>query len=189
MTGARMDELTAGSRTTSIAAAVVMTLGLIIVVYGIVVGDLARSLGGACLTMPALMLLALIAIRRWTTDTTQERANLAEAQRATDEEHMRYVAAQAALLTESQRLQRDAAYEREQLKARLAAERAAMQEALEERRATIMCEAMEATVKMLLDGDLTAEPSKTHGKVMQFPTQLPARPRQESARDRGATRG
>ena len=182
-----MEELTAGTRTTALAATVFITLGVLLAAYGAITGDLKRTLGGTCLTMPAVTLLALTAVRRWTTDTSAERGRLSEAQRAAEAERMRYVAAQAALLVEHQRLQRDTASDRAQITARLESERAAMREAFEEQRAALVCQTMEATVKMLHDGEFSGEP-EAHGKVMQFPIQE-ARPRRESARDHGATRG
>ena len=173
-----MEELTAGSRTTAFAAATVMTLGIATAVYGVIVGDLARSLGGACLAMPALTLLALIAIRRWITDTTRERVALADSQKAADDERLRHVAAQAAHMVEQQRFQRDVAAERQQIAARLEVERAAMDAKFEMQRSAIMVEALEATALMLRDGKFVREP-QVHGKVMQFPKQQEVRARQE----------
>ncbi|WP_328721789.1 hypothetical protein OHT52_21360 [Streptomyces sp. NBC_00247] len=186
-----MNDLTAGTRTTTLVAAVITTLGAALMTYGITVGDTARCLGGVGLTMPALTFIALVAVRRWVTDTSRERASLADAQRAADAERMRYVAAQAAQLAEAQRLRRDVAAERAQLAARLDAERAAMQDVFEEQRATLVSETMETTVQMLRDGAFVAEQTEDHGhaKVMQFPLQQAARPRPEATRDRGATRG
>lgn len=174
-----MEELTAGTRTTALTATILIALGVLLAAYGAITGDLKRTLGGTCLAMPAVTLLALIAVRRWTTDTSAERARLGEAQRAAGAERMRYVAAQAAALLEQQRHQRDVASEREQMTVRLETERAAMRAGFEEQRAALVCQTVEDTVKLLRDGKFREEPEQ-HGKVMQFPKQQPARPRHEA---------
>ncbi|MFD3917193.1 hypothetical protein [Streptomyces sp. NPDC058603] len=173
-----------------------------VVLYGVAQNDLARSLGGACLTMTALTLIALVSIRKWTSDTYSERNRLADATREADQEKMRLVAAAAAQEAEIQRIRRDAVAAREQLEARLTAERQAMHEQLEAERkamreqlevdrARITCEAMEAAFALLPGMLAEQKRSATRGgAVIGFPTQAHQRADSESsARDHGATRG
>lgn len=167
-----------------------MMAGFGLVLLGIVLDDIARSLGGAVLVMTAAILLFLSAVKGWTTDTQAERARLADATREADAEHMRYVAAQAALAVERQRVQRDAAAEREHNAARLAAERTALRDQFEEERAQLICKTMETTVHLYRAGMLDDKPEPAHAKVIDLlPHQEPARHRAaESTHDRGATR-
>lgn len=182
--GDEMD-LTAGTRTTVVSGAIVLAVGLAIVLWGVITNDIARSVGGVCLTMTSLTLSACVAIRGWVTNTGAERARLGDSQRETDADRMRYVAAQAALEVERQRLQRDAAAEREQLTARLKVERDAMRTSFEEERAKLIVDTFEAAVKMVVRDRLLEEgrPETGHGRVIDFPAQ-PAAER-EQARERG----
>lgn len=164
-----------------------MAAGMAVVLYGVAQNDLARSLGGACLTMTALTLIALVSIRKWTTDTRAERARLADATREADTERSRSFAARAAMEVERERMGRDVASEREQLEARLKTERAAMRKELEEERARIVSETLEAAFRMI--PGLVAE-QKADGTVIGFPTQGQlARPRAEESHGRGHGRG
>lgn len=151
-----------------------MTVGISVVLYGVAVNDLARSLGGACLTMTALTLLALVAIKRWITDTSAERTRLADATREQDSERVRLFALQAALEQERQRLLRDAAADREQNAARLEAERASLREQFEDERAALMCESVETAYAMFKAGLLDA-PRAASVAVLSFPDQSPQR--------------
>lgn len=179
-----MDDLTAGTRTTAVAAAAVMFTGMAIIVYGVVVNDLARSLGGACLTMTALTLIALVAIRKWVTNTAAERARLAEATREVEAERLRYVAGQAAQEQESTRLRRDAAVQVRRAARQLEVERAAMAVEFEEKRAALICRTFEATYRLAREDRIESEREQhEHATVVQFPDQELAR-----VRERGISR-
>ncbi|KAF2774688.1 DUF3147 family protein [Streptomyces sp. OM5714] len=174
-------DLAEGTRTTAVAAAVTLLGGLAVIVYGIIRHNLAWSLGGACLTMPVLTLIALVVVRRWIVDTRQERIALSIAQRHAEGQRTRYIALEAALENEHGRLVRDMAAERAQMAARLQAERDAMEAEFEERKATLICETMEATVRMFRGGKFAPEtPAK--GNLIRFPEKLPA---QERSREHG----
>lgn len=182
-------DLTAGTRATAVSAAVVMAAGMAVVLYGVAKNDLARSLGGACLTMTAVTLIALVSIRKWTTNTDAARSRLSDATREADNERTRYIAAQAALEVERQRVQRDAASDREQMAVRLASEQAAMQEQFEDDRATLVCETMEQTVLMYRAGAFDPPSQHDRGRVIGFPDRLVQQAAAaERARDHGATR-
>lgn len=180
--GGTMDDLTAGTRTTAVTAAAVMFTGMAIIVYGVVVNDLARSLGGACLTMPALTLVALVVIRRWVTNTAAERERLAQATREVEAERLRYVAGQAAQEQESTRLRRDAAAAIDRAQRQVEVEREAMEVAFEERRAKLICDTVQATYLLAREDRIDLE-QQAHARVVQFPMQEQAR-----ARERGVSR-
>ncbi|MFJ9029752.1 hypothetical protein ACIRQP_14710 [Streptomyces sp. NPDC102274] len=137
--------------------------------------------------MTALTLIALVAIRSWTTDTREERQRLADAQREADTERSRSVASQAALEVERSRIQRDAAAEWARIEARLQTERQAMRAQLEEERAKMACESLETAFRMINAGLFEDRPAG-HGKVIGFPSHA-ARAREEAAcdRDRGVS--
>lgn len=166
-----------------------MTLGMGVVLYGVAVNDLSRSLGGACLTMTALTLIALISIRRWITNTADERRRLADATREADAERMRCTAVRAALELERQRVERDAEAAAEHMAARLAAERAAMWDQFEADRAALICESLDTAMRLVLSGKLDGSAGTTgRGTVIGFPMPVHQRA-SDSSRDRGATRG
>ncbi len=78
--------------------------GLSVVLYGIVHDDLARALGGGCLTIAALAIVALVLIRQWIVDTSAERHALIKAQAQAQGEYSRYIALEAALEAGPRRL-------------------------------------------------------------------------------------
>ncbi|MFC9847741.1 hypothetical protein ACFWFF_01325 [Streptomyces sp. NPDC060223] len=172
-------DLTAGTKATAVSAVAVMAGGISVILYGIVRNDLARSLGGACLTMTALTLIAMVAIRRWTTDTGDERRILAASTREAQAERSRYVAAQAALENEQARLNRDMAAERARVAATLVAERRKMEAAFEEKRAQLATEAFTTGVQMERAGMLSPKKSEP-GNLIQFPQQERAAERERS---------
>jgi hypothetical protein len=155
--------------------------GIPVLLYGIWLDDTARSLGGACLVMASLILISLVLIHRWITDTTDERRILAAAQRQAAEERTRYIASQAALENEQARLNRDMAAERHRIAAQLIAERDALLVEFEERRAALVAETMEATVMMIRGGKFAPEEAPPRNNLIQFPKDLPA---QEPSRQR-----
>ncbi|WP_141724702.1 hypothetical protein [Streptomyces niveus] len=159
-----------------------------VVLYGVAVNDLSRALGGACLTMTTLTLIALVAIRRWTTNTDNERRRLADATREADNERMRYMAGLAALELERQRVQRDADADREHTAARLKVERAAMRDQFEADRAVLICESLDTAFHLVRSGAFEGPITTRRGTVIGFPAPITQRA-QETSRDRGATRG
>jgi hypothetical protein len=176
-----MDRATS-RKTTAATAAVVMVVGLSVILCSVIDDDLTRALGGACLTVSALTLLALVAIRTWITDTSEERRDLAAATREAQAEHTTYIAAKAALEGEQGRFARDMAAERARLAAMLRAEREALAAEFAEKRTQIECEAFELGWKMALSNK-RGEHAKTpaaQGEIIHFPTQQP-----ERARSRG----
>lgn len=167
----RMD-LTAGTRATAGAGAAVLAGGILVILYGVIRNDLARALGGACLSITALTLIALVVIRKWVTDTSDERRILAAAQREAQGERSRFIALRAGLENEQCRLARDMAAERAALTTRLAAEREAMADEFEERRAAYASETAEVFALMVHGGRFAPATSPT-GKVIHFPSQQP----------------
>ncbi|MFG3085061.1 hypothetical protein [Streptomyces parvulus] len=145
------------------------------IVYGIYRGDLARTLGGTCLMMPALTYIALALLRRWIADTRDERQRLAIAQRHAEGERTRFIALEAALENEHGRLIRDVAAERAQVQAQLAAEREAMRVEFDSHRAELVCETMEATVLMIRNNKFAPSATATaRGKLIRLTDRLPA---------------
>ncbi|MHB9857694.1 hypothetical protein [Streptomyces sp. YIM S03343] len=166
------------------AGAAVLLAGLSVITYGVITDDISRSVSGACLTMPALTLIALVMVRRWVSDTRDERRVLADARLAAEQERFRYVAGQAAQETEQGRMSQAQAAERARLTAQLKRERAAMQAEFEEQRASLISETMEATVLMFHDGKFTPD-MLPRGRVIRFPKQDPAAGQPERSRAHG----
>jgi hypothetical protein len=176
-----------GLRATAVAAAVMMLGGLSVLLHGVTYNSPARAIGGGCLSIVALMLVSMILLRRWITDTSNERRALGDAQRRAALQHDRYLAAEVALEAERGRLRRDMDAERVQLTARLEAEREALEAEFEERKATLIAETMEATVLMFRNGKFAPEqPARTN--LIRFPKQA-AEQSPASAQAQGGQRG
>lgn len=177
--------LTNGTRVVAGASGASVVGGLAVVLYGTLRDDLARAVGGTAVSLTALTVLALVLLRRWIVDTSNERRLLAATQREFVAERSRYFAAQAALEVEQGRLNRDMAAERAALDARLKAEREAMAVEFEEQRATLISETMEATVLMIHDGRLAPD-AQTQSKVIQLRAhQAQRHPERERSREHG----
>lgn len=178
---------TVSVRSANITAVASLAAGLGIAVYGTLNDDLPRTVAGSCLLTIALLLSALLSIRRWIIDAQSERHALARAIRDADDERTRYVAAQAALEMERQRVLRDAAIEREQGLARVKAAQEAMREKFEEERSQLICESLETAVKLVEGGLLEGRPEAAgHAKVIAMPAPTRQREAQrEGVRDGG----
>ncbi|MEV5942742.1 hypothetical protein [Streptomyces sp. NPDC051994] len=181
---------TAGTKGIAALAAVSLALGLALSGFGIARDDLARTVAGSCLMTTALLLSALLAIRRWIINAQVERYALSRSLRDTDDERARYMAAQAALEMERQRILRDAAAEREQSLVRLKAARAAMREQFEGERARLICQSLETAFELVQSGRMNPRRDASHAKIIDFPEQVQQAAQRESARprERDATR-
>ena len=159
-----------GTQAMAATAGTALVAGLAVVLYGTLRDDLARALGGTCVTLTALTVIALVLIRRWIVDTSEERRILAAAQREAERERSRYFAAQAALENEQGRLTRDRATERLADAARLKVERDAIAADFENRRGALIAETMEATMRMVRGGKLAPD-APASGTLIPFPHQ------------------
>jgi hypothetical protein len=176
-------QLTGGTRALTGTAGATVAGGLSAVLYGTLRNDIARAVGGTCVTLTALTVVALVLIRQWIRDTADDRRLLAAAQREAQAERSRYFAAQAALEVEQGRLARDRSAEQRADAARLKAEREVMASEFEERRAALIAETMEATVLMMRGGELNPPPS---GNLIPFPHQQAERqPERARSREHG----
>lgn len=158
---------------TGIATATVATVmfgGTALTVNGIFVNHVPRSLAGVGAVMIALTAAVLLIIHKWVTDTRAERSRLAAAQREAQEERALCIAAQSALESERTRMRRDLDAERAALLERARVEREALDDEFEERRADLICETTEATVKMFYDGKFAPD-VRRRGTLIQFPRQ------------------
>jgi hypothetical protein len=171
--------LTGGTRATAATGAGTLLAGVTVTLHAVARSDPAQALGGLCLTMVALTLVALFFIHRWFTNTSAERRALADATRAVDDEKNRYVSLKAALENEHGRLSQAVAAERASLAADLAAEREALRSEFEERRGALIRETIEVAVLMHHKGKF-APPPYVRGNLIQFPQQQP-----EHERSRG----
>ncbi|MER5482989.1 hypothetical protein ABT024_07195 [Streptomyces sp. NPDC002812] len=180
------------ARAAAIAASSSLAAGATVLAYGLYIDDLTPAVGGVGVTITSSVLLALVKIRVWTTDTRAERTRLAEATQQAEDERTRYIALAAASDAESTRIRRDAAAERQENLVRLRAERAAMEEDFAGREATRQCEALDAAFHMIRRGVLNAPAQpETHARVIELPglaRQRQARPAAAPARDREAYR-
>lgn len=178
---------TGSTRALTGTASAALIGGLTVVLYGTLRQDLARAIGGTCVTLIALTVIALVVIHRWIVDTREERRLLAASQREAQAEKSQYFAAQAALEVERGRLIQGRAAERRADAARLQAERKALADEFEECRASLIAEAMETTVQMMRRKPPAEEPEN---KVIQFPKDLPHQhPQQQGERERSRERG
>ncbi|MFZ3556423.1 MULTISPECIES: hypothetical protein [unclassified Streptomyces] len=178
--------LTSGKQITAAAgAAVTLLAGPALIATGVLTSRPASALAGVAMAMVGLTLTILLVVRGWVTNTSADRARLAQDQREAREEKARYFAAQAALENEQARLHRDLRGERAALARRIKAEREALAAEFEERRAELISETMEATVRMFHDGKF-APSSETGGTLIEFPKQHDqAEPEPSGVRERG----
>lgn len=176
--------LTSGMRATILAGAAVLLSGLSLSIHAIATDSTPRSLGGACLTVIALTVIALVILRSWIVDTSAERELLATALREAHAEKARYFACETALEQEHGRLRQDIIAERAALNERLEAERRQMAADFEEHRADLIAETTEATFLMIRSGKLAPQ-QQDHGTVIRFPKQEPEHQR---AREHGVFR-
>lgn len=178
-------DLTGSTRTTVITTTAVTLGGFTLTLYGLGRDQLTHSLTGVAITMIALAAIILTVIHHWVTDTRTERACLAAAQREAQAERTRYIAAQAASENEQVRLRRDLDAERARLAARARTERKALLAELEEQRATLVSETMQATFQMFHEGRFN--PATGRGATIIRLPQLQAddAPQHERARGRG----
>lgn len=176
-------ELTAKAKVTAVAGWAALAAGTTFLAYSLVQGHTAHALAGVCLTTTSLTLLALVTIRRWIVTTAQERKRLADAIREVEAEKAKYITSQAALEMERQRIVRDADAERAALSAQAIAERQALHDEFDEKRAELVCKTLEASAKLLRR--LDAEPLEAHEHAAVtplFPDQQPERARERGAR-------
>ncbi|MFI5525039.1 hypothetical protein [Streptomyces platensis] len=168
------------------AAIASLTAGIALLAHGLNTDSTARTTGGICLMSCALLFAALLAIRTWVIDTSQERSQLHDATRAADAERERYQAAQFAVRAERERMRRDAAAAERRTEATLTSERAAMREQFEEERNALIASTFETAVRLMRAGILDA-PAAHQDCVIPFPAQgHPAEG--EATRGRGVTR-
>ncbi|MET7458473.1 hypothetical protein ABZT03_43025 [Streptomyces sp. NPDC005574] len=156
-----------------------MLTGLITVLHGTYRSDLDHTVGGTCLTLTALTTIALVFIRKWITDTSDERRILAAAQRSAEAERARYFAAQAALENEQGRLRQDITAERHANAVRLKTEREALANEFEAKRGELAAESMEVAVRLVCGKKLDPRQIAT-AKLIQFPQNLPHQQRDRS---------
>jgi hypothetical protein len=172
-------ESTATSKAAIAGAILIMIAGFAAILYTARHGNEAVSIAGACLILSGLTLTALIQVKGWTTNTSDERRILAAAQREAIAERSRYITARAALEGEHNRLAQNMATERAQLTARLDTERKKMRDDFEGERATIMAEAFQTGAEMERAGLLKPGTPK-QGNLIQFPRGLPDQQRERS---------
>lgn len=178
--------LTNGMRTTAAAGIALLAGGLAAGGYGAAHSDLPRSLGGTCLIVTALTLIALVVIRTWIADASNERRELADARREADTERRKHFASQAALECEMTRLHRDMAVERARIAATLLAEREVMRAKFEGERLQVATEAFRTGVEMERAGMLKPD-TPVPANLIPFPQQHP-QPEQERSREHGVVR-
>lgn len=174
-------EFTARTKAAIATAVGILAGGFAVIIRSASGDNVAGSIGGACLVMVGLSLVILIFVRRWVTDTSEERRILGAAQREAQAERTRYVAAQAALENEIGRLTRDMAAERARVAATLKAERAALKAEFEETRAQELSEAFQTGAEMERAGMLK-RPQSAGGSVLRFPKGQRGAPAQERGR-------
>ncbi|MEV0114622.1 hypothetical protein AB0H77_15420 [Streptomyces sp. NPDC050844] len=152
-----------------------------LIIHGVAHKEPTGTLAGACLGMMVCAGVGFVSIRRWTTDTRVERARLADAVRDAESERTRYIAAQAAMEMERQRVARDAAADHARTAAILTAERAAMADQFEEQRAQLVSETLEVAFKLARSN--TGEETHEHerARVINFPQQQAERARSRDA--------
>jgi hypothetical protein len=172
-------EFRASNKWATAGATVVLIVGFAVIAYSTRHGNVAGSIGGACLILCALTLIALVLIKRWVCNTSEERRIYGAATQAAQNAHTRYIACQAALENEQGRLNRDMAAERARIAAQLIAEREKMARDFKEERATLAAEAFRTGAEMERAGMLRPEAAQP-ANLIHFPRDLPQQQREHS---------
>lgn len=146
-----------GARSISAGAVIFLIAGLATTGVGIAHSAPAASISGAFLAVMALTCIALALLRRWIKDTSAERARLAAATFAANEERTRYIASLAALDAERGRVRRDASLNTARMRTQLDADREKIRDEFERQRERIVGEAF-TTGALMERGGLLKEP-------------------------------
>jgi membrane protein implicated in regulation of membrane protease activity len=179
---------TARTKAAIATAVVVLAAGFAVIIRSASAHNPAGSIGGACLVMTGLSLIILIFVRRWVTDTSAERRNLAVAQREAQSEQSRYFALQAAAENERCRLSADMAAERARIAATLKAEREKLRAEFEGNRAKELAEAFQTGAEMERAGAFKRK-QQPRGNLLKFPQKQPSQPEQEREHERSREHG
>jgi hypothetical protein len=151
---------------------------------GISRNDVPRSLGGTCLIVTAVTLIAMLLTHRWIVDTREERRSLALAQQEAEAERRKYFALQAALESEMGRLTRDMNADRHRIATTLVTEREKMHADFEERRLQVTTEAFRTGVQMERAGMLRPDEPVMPANLIRFPGQGQPSQSEQHARSR-----
>jgi hypothetical protein len=164
--------LTGGTRATITLSGTALLAGILASAYGIIGSNTPHALGGLGLIVAASTAIALAVLRNWIIDTSDERRNLAAAQRQAENQRSQYYAAQANLENELARAAHDMAAQRARNTASLIKEREALRAALEAERLQLSQKAFRMGAQMERAGMLKPdEPAPTN--LIQFPHQQP----------------
>lgn len=177
-------DLTGGTRTTATTAGTILLGGLTLTTFGAIRDNVAHSVSGTCFTILAVTVIAMLIMRRWVVDASDERRRLAEAERRAQDEYASYIALKAALEVEQGRLRQDISAEHAALNERLDVERAAMEEEFEMARTELSNEAMRIAFSWVKSGKVQP-PERARNNLIAFPQQDP---QQERAREHGGVR-
>ncbi|MFJ4990015.1 hypothetical protein ACIP9H_40245 [Streptomyces sp. NPDC088732] len=174
-----------GTKTTAAVAAVVLPIGITVILWGVWLEEPARAIAGACLALTASALIALHLIRGWVTDTTAERARLAESTRRADDEYDRYVAGRAAQTAERERMRRDTEMAAAAMARQLDSERRKMQDQFDAERSDLIARTFATSFELLQHGLPTPSQGRDRSRdvVIPFPAQHPAEVEQSRGRD------
>lgn len=182
-------EITASSKAAMATAAGILVSGFAVIIRSASGDNVAGSIGGACLVMSSLTIIALLFVRHWVIGTSEERRILAACQRQAQEEKQRYFAAQAALENEMGRLTRDMAAERAANRAALAEERRRMRAQFEEERNQLAADAFRTGVEMERSGALKKTTPTQAANLIPFPKQERQRALQDQPHERSREHG
>jgi hypothetical protein len=163
---------------------VLFAAGILVTLFATLRNDPARAAAGSAVTITALTMFALPVIRKWILDASDMREQQCVARRETEAERLRYAAGLAAAEGERERLRQDMAYESKRAAARLATERAALQQQFADERTQLIAETFDAAVRMVQDGLLDA-PARDRS-VVRFPA--PSRHSEAASTSRGVSR-
>ncbi len=146
-------------------AAVGAATGVTAMGVGVTTDRLGLAVAGSALLIVSAMTICVLVVLQALRDTAAERAALIE-------ERDLAIAAQVGIASERERLRDDLARGRKAAQDLLARERAAMFQALEEKRFAIQSEGVETGILLALSGSLDEMPAST-GVLLQLPVRQP----------------
>ncbi|MBQ1122583.1 hypothetical protein [Streptomyces sp. B15] len=145
--------------------------GAITLAYATATGEIATAIAGGTTAVAALLVLGLVYVRGWVCDTTAARARYDQVSTKLEDERRRYVAFQASLQAERDRVRAEIAASRAALSEQLRIERDRLEQEFEDQRGELMRTSFEAGVDFTERGLL--DPAAPGAQVIRLPDRSP----------------
>ncbi|MGW1840871.1 hypothetical protein [Streptomyces sp. NPDC002067] len=159
----------------TIIGAIGITAGAAVIAAAMRYDKAATAVAGVAVILLVLTWLVMVYLRRWICDTTAARERYDATRSDLDAERRSYVAFQAALQGERDRLRAELAAGRAALEERLRIERERLAQEFDDQRAELIRSTFESAVDLVQRGLLDAPAAEAGARVIRLPAARPAR--------------